>query len=135
MPKKRAGRAMWFKLTLHQKPLIDSVPDEVAGKALKAAMAYFQDRTQTELDPLTMAVFSVFKSSIDESLSGYAKAVEYGSRGGRPLEREGKGGLPTDTQGIPGVRDIDIRYTAKGQEALSPGICNHDTSWMTEVET
>ena len=124
---------MWFKLNLHQKPLIDSVPDEVAGKALKAAMVYFQDRTQTELDPLTMAVYSVLKASADEALSGYAKAVEYGSKGGRPTEREGYPPLPTDTQGAPSVGDKEIRYTANGLKAISPGMCDHDTSWM-EVE-
>ena len=125
---------MWFKMTLHQKPLIDSVSDEVAGKALKAAMAYFQDRTQTELDPLTMAVYSVMKASADEALAGYAKAVEYGSKGGRPTEREGNPPHPTDAQGVPNVRDQDIRYnTANGFNAISPEIWDHDTSWM-EVE-
>ena len=125
---------MWFKLTLHQKPLIDAVSDEVAGKALKAAMTYFQDRTQIELDPLTMAVYSVLKSSADDALAGYDKAVDYGSRGGRPTVREGNPPLPTDTQCIPSVRDIDIRYTANGSKAISPGMCDHDISWMTGVE-
>lgn len=127
---------MWFKITLHQKPLIDSVSDEVAGKALKAAMAYFQDRTQTELDPLATAVYSVLKAAADEAFAGYDKAVSDGGKGGRPRERDGNPPLPTVSQGIPRGTHIDIRYnTANGFKAISPGICEHDTSWMQEVET
>ena len=87
---------MWFKVTLHQKPLIDSVPDDVAGKALKAAMCYFENGKITDLDPLTAAVFSVFKASVDEAVSGYTKAVEDGTKGGRPKVT---GGNPPYTQG------------------------------------
>lgn len=130
MPKKRAGRATWFKLALYHKALIDAVPDDVAGKALKAAMTYFQDRTQVELDPLAMAVYSMLKASADEAFAGYDKAVMDGGKGGRPTERVGYPPLPTVSQGIPRGTQKDIRYTAKGLEAISPGICDHDTSWL-----
>lgn len=94
---------MWFKLNLHQKPLIDAVPDETAGKALKAAMAYFQNREQIELDPLATAVFSMLKASADEALDDYAKAVADGKKGGRPMVTDGIPPLPTPTE-----EDIDI---------------------------
>ena len=38
MGKNKMGRPSWFKLFLHHKSLIDAVPDEVAGRALKAAL-------------------------------------------------------------------------------------------------
>ena len=75
-------RAKWFKMFLHQKALIDSVSDETAGKALKAAFRYFDSREMDDLDPLAFAVFSVIKPYIDESFNDYKKAVENGRAGG-----------------------------------------------------
>lgn len=76
-------RAKWFKMFLHQKALIDSVPDETAGKALKAAFRYFDSKEMDDLDPLTFAVFSVIKPYIDESFSDYQRSVESGRSGGQ----------------------------------------------------
>ncbi|MBR2895553.1 MAG: hypothetical protein IKC03_07855, partial [Oscillospiraceae bacterium] len=86
----KRNRPTWFKLFLHQKPLIDAVPDEVAGRALKAALRYFDSRGDGngdsigELDPITLAVFSAFKPYIDEAFSDFYRDVENGKKGGRP---------------------------------------------------
>ena len=94
-------RPSWFKLFLHQKPIIDSVPDEVVGKAIKAAFYYFSTREEPQLDVLTMVVYSSLKPYIEESFTDYERDVRNGHKGGRPPNppvTPGKGGLPTPTQ-------------------------------------
>ena len=83
---KTAGRPAWFKMFLHQKALVDSVPDETAGKALKAVFRYFDTGEVTDLDPLAFAVFAAIKPYVDESFDDYARDVENGKKGGRPPE-------------------------------------------------
>lgn len=91
---KRAGRPSWFKFFLSIKPLLDAVPDESAGKAIKAALAYFEDRTHevSGLDPLALALFTSLKPYIDDSYADFARRVENGRAGGRPPK-------PTETNG------------------------------------
>lgn len=94
-------RPSWFKLFLHQKPIIDSVPDEVVGQAIKAAFHYFATREELQLDVLPMVVYSSFKPYIEESFTDYERDVRNGRKGGRPQKppvTPGKGGLPTRTQ-------------------------------------
>ena len=82
---KKAGRPSWFKMFLHQKALIDSVPDEIAGKALKAVFLYFDTgAVVTDIDPLAFAVFAAIKPYVDESYEDYTRNVENGKKGGRP---------------------------------------------------
>lgn len=94
-------RPSWFKLFLHQKPIIDSVPDEVVGQAIKAAFHYFATKEEMELDALPMVVYSAFKPYIEESFTDYERDVRNGHKGGRPQKppvTPGKGGLPSPTQ-------------------------------------
>ena len=94
-------RPSWFKLFLHQKPIIDSVPDEVVGQAIKAAFHYFATKEELQLDVLPMVVYSSFKPYIEESFTDYERDVRNGHKGGRPQKppvTPGKGGLPTRTQ-------------------------------------
>lgn len=100
---KRAGRPSWFKFFLSIKPLLDAVPDESAGKAMKAALAYFEDRTHeaSGLDPLAQALFTSLKPYIDESYADFARRVENGRSGGRPpkpTETNGNHYLPLQTE-------------------------------------
>lgn len=83
MSKKNVKRPSWFKMFLHQKALIDSVPDETAGKALKAVFLYFDSGEVQELDPLTFAVFASIKPYIDESIDDYTDSVESGRAGAK----------------------------------------------------
>lgn len=94
-------RPSWFKLFLHQKPIIDSVPDEVVGQAIKAAFHYFATKEELQLDVLPMVVYSSFKPYIEESFTDYERDVRNGHKGGRPQKppvTPGKGGVPTRTQ-------------------------------------
>lgn len=99
LPRKKARRASWFKLWLNQKPLVDAVPDDVAGRALKAAFQYFDDGEILELDPLAGAVFAVLKSQVDEAISNYTVSVEAGTAGAN--KRWGKESQNGDSPPIP----------------------------------
>lgn len=77
-------RASWFKIFLHQKPMMDAVEDAVIGKALRAAMTYFEDGTVTQLDPMSQILFASMKPFVDEAVEDYKKSVENGKKGGRP---------------------------------------------------
>lgn len=74
-------RPSWFKMFLHQKALIDSVPDETAGRALKAVFQYFESGELMDLDPLSFAVFSAIRPYIDESYKDYQRSVDAGRNG------------------------------------------------------
>ena len=82
---RKKSKPSWFKMFDHQKALIDSVSDEVAGKALKSVFQYFDDRESEpkDLDGLTFAVFSAIKPYVDESYDDYEKSVSYGRKGGQ----------------------------------------------------
>ena len=103
---KRAGRPSWFKFFLSIKPLLDAVPDESAGKAIKAALAYFEDRTHevSSLDPLALALFTSLKPYIDDSYDDFARSVESGKKGGRPR----KPPLTTPNQGLPPLTEEEV---------------------------
>lgn len=64
---KKESRPAWFKLFRHQKALIDSVPDESAGKAIKAVFQYFENGEVPMLSPLEFAFFSALMPYISES--------------------------------------------------------------------
>lgn len=69
---KNENRPSWFKMFRNQKALIDSVPDETAGKALKAIFQYFECGEVIEMTPLEFAVFSSVKPYVDESFDDFS---------------------------------------------------------------
>lgn len=79
--KRREQRATWFKCFLSSKATIDAIPDENVGKGLKAAFAYFENKTIPELDQLSNVVFCAMRPYIDEAFSDYEASVESGRRG------------------------------------------------------
>lgn len=81
MAKKKEGRPSWFKMFLHQKAIVDAVPDDVAGKALKAVFQYFESGEVGKLDPLAFAVFASVKPYIDESFNDYRRSSNAGKQG------------------------------------------------------
>lgn len=107
MPKKREGRPEWFKAHRHLRAIIDAVPSEAAGDAIKAAFAYFDGDEPQELDSLATVVFSALRASIDEAWSSYQRSVENGSKGGRPLVSKGNPPLPTPTEEDKEEQNID----------------------------
>lgn len=70
---KKESRPAWFKLFRHQKALIDSVPDDSAGRAIKAVFQYFENGEVPPLSPLEFAVFSSIKPYVDESFEDFAE--------------------------------------------------------------
>ena len=109
---KKSKRPSWFKLWLHHKPLMDAVPDDVAGRAVKAALNYFATGEVTQLGQLEMAVFFAIKSDVDEAYSDYKRDVDNGKKGGRPkmIDEQKppvKGGNPEQPMVTEGEREGD----------------------------
>ena len=77
-------RASWFKLFLNQKPMMDAVDDATLGRAIKAAMAYFETGEIIELEPLENVVFQTMKVHADEAVEDYERDIANGKKGGRP---------------------------------------------------
>lgn len=92
MGKKKAGRPSWFKLFLNQKAMIDAVTDEAAGKALKAALHYFDTGEVADIEPLAGVVFAAMKPYIDEAFQDFQRSVDTGRSGAQ--KRWEKDGSP-----------------------------------------
>ena len=84
-------RATWFKLFLTVKPAIDAVPDDAVGRAVKAALAYFESGEQQNLDGLAGVVFAMLRPSVDEAVEDYQQAVAQGRIGGQKRWGAGEG--------------------------------------------
>ena len=82
-------RPSWFKVFLHQKPLIMELSDEAAGAALKAALTYLDDgEIPNDLNPTANMLFNAaFKPYVEESIEDYNKAIENGRKGGQAKAR------------------------------------------------
>ena len=79
MAKKKQEGAVWFRMFRHFRNMVDAVPDECAGAALKAVFAYFDTgELPTNLDTLGYALFMTIKPAVDESNEDYKQAVERG---------------------------------------------------------
>ena len=82
MAKKKQEGAVWFRMFRNIRNVVDAVPDESAGAALKAVFAYFDTgKLPTNLDALGYALFLTIKPAVDESNEDYEKAVAAGRRG------------------------------------------------------
>ena len=84
----KKNQPAWFRIYRHQGALIESVPDQAIGRALKGAMHYFETGEFPALSELEMAIFGTFRRSIDESVADYNLRVENGKRGGRPAKQK-----------------------------------------------
>ena len=73
---KKVGRPSWFKMFLHQKALLDAVPDETVDKALKAVFQYFDTGEVVDLDPMAFAVFAAVKPYVEESFEDFERTSE-----------------------------------------------------------
>ena len=84
MAKKKQEGAVWFRMFRNIRNVVDAVPDESAGAALKAVFAYFDTgKMPKNLDPLGYALFLTIKPAVDESNEDYEKAVERASKASR----------------------------------------------------
>ena len=123
MGKKKQEGPIWFRLYRNIRNMVDAVPDESAGAALKAVFAYFDTGALPDnLDPLGYALFLSIKPAVDESIEDYAKAVERGRRAIR------KRGIQEDTACIPLVteeeketeKEIDKEIYQETEQPLPP---------------
>ena len=81
MAKKKQEGAVWFRMFRNIRNVVDAVPDECAGAALKAVFAYFDTgELPTNLDTLGYALFMTIKPAVDESNEDYKQAVERGRK-------------------------------------------------------
>ena len=117
---KKVKRPTWFKLWLNQKPLIDAVPDEFVGKAVKAAYQYFDTGEVQNLDQLSGAVFAVLKSQVDKAIEDYNISVESGRAGAQ--ERWGKGSENNDSPPIASPPNPKGRHTEDRREKKEDNI-------------
>ena len=116
----KTGRPSWFKLFLHHKSLIDAVPDEVAGRALKAALQYFDTGEVVELDSLAGAVFAALKPHIDEAFADFQATSEKNRKNIRkrwqnrciPSDTTGNHSLPNDTKNTEEEADAEAEEEA-----------------------
>lgn len=96
---KKKGRPSWFKMFLHQKALIDAVPDETVGKSLKAVFQYFETGELPELDPMAFAVFATIKPYVDESFEDFERTSE---KNRENVQKRWNKDKPNDTTGTTG---------------------------------
>lgn len=102
MAKKNEGRAVWFRMFRNIRNLVDAVPDESAGAAIKAVFAYFDTgELPTNLDTLGYALLLSIKPAVDESNEDYKRAVESGRKGSQKRwEGEDRPPIPSLTSPI-----------------------------------
>ena len=83
-------RASWFKMFSHQLPLMEAVPDDVLGRAMKGVMHYFVTGEKPQLDMLENAVFCALSPYVDEAFEDYDKMVQQGkkARSGKKADEE-----------------------------------------------
>jgi hypothetical protein len=83
----RNRKPTWFKVNIANKGALESIDDANVGKALKAALRYFESEGQdtaaeTEIkDPTAKIAFGIFKQGADESIKDYQARVEDGKKG------------------------------------------------------
>ena len=140
MGKNKLGRPSWFKLFLHHKSLIDAVPDEVAGSALKAALRYFDTGEVVELDSLARAVFAALKPHIDEAFADFQATSEKNTQNiqkrwanrGMPSDTTGNHSLPNDTKNT--EAEAEAEGEGEGYKADKPPSCSRfSTPTIDEV--
>ena len=78
----------WYKMFVRLESVFEAVPDENAGRALKASFVYARTGEVPELDALSSVLFAAIKPSIDDSAETFENIKkrnrENGKRGGRP---------------------------------------------------
>ena len=103
--------------------MLDAIPDEAVGRALKATMHYFATGEVLPLEQLEGIVFAALKTSVDEAIADYKQDVENGKRGGRPRKallqkpplRGANPPQPYQTE-VDVEVDVDVEKEGEGEE-------------------
>ena len=73
-------RAAWFKMYLHQRPIMGAMSDAELGRAMKGIMDYFATGDVPELGPMETALFRSVQFFMDEAIEQYQTDVENGKK-------------------------------------------------------
>ena len=95
-----------FLLYNDQRPVIDALSDEQAGKLIKAIYAYCETlETQSICDPVVNMAFIGIKTALDRSYKKYLEICERnrnnGAKGGRPNKNPDEPKKPSGFSGNP----------------------------------
>ena len=82
MGRKRAVKPSWFKLFGSMRSVFEAAPDEVAGRALKGALRYFDTGEVPELEPMEWLLFCALRPQMEEAYEEFYQKVAAGRRGG-----------------------------------------------------
>lgn len=100
--------------------------DDVAGRAVKAALCYFDSHEDPSLDPVARVVFDVLKSNVDEADRDYKARSDRNTQ--NINSRWGKTAAPTGTTGTTGTtgihslrldteQEVEVDYTSTSIKA------------------
>lgn len=96
---RKASGPSWFKVWGHTAPLLEAVPDEVAGRAFKAVLRYFNTgEIQEGLGQLETVVYAQMIPDVDDAYADYMARQERNRANG--AKKWHKNGLPLDASGI-----------------------------------
>lgn len=120
---KKTGRPSWFKVFLHQKAAIDEMPDEIVGRAFKAAMQYFETGEVPEIELVARGIFAPMRESVNEAFADFEETSEKNRR--NVQKRWDKKKAPPDTNGTSGTSGTsgnellqgDTKYTEAEADA------------------
>lgn len=100
MGKKKNKGATWFKINKANKELFKAVDSKLLGDLFKMALDYFEAGEVTDIENMNFKdetakyFFIPFKQSIDEALTEYQQAVEYGRKGGTAAHQKDNASPP-----------------------------------------
>ena len=95
---RKASGPSWFKVWGHTAPLLEAVPDEVAGRAFKAVLRYFNTgEIQEGLGQLETVVYAQMIPDVDDAYADYMARQERNRV--NISKRWGNKGIPPDTSG------------------------------------
>ena len=111
---KASGRPSWFKVFLHQKAAIDEMPDEIVGRAFKAALQYFETGDIPDIELAARGVFAPMRESVNEAFADFERTSNKNRE--NVQKRWEKKRLPSYTSGMTGTSGInslqsDTKYT------------------------
>lgn len=117
---KITGRPSWFKVFLHQKAAIDEMPDEIVGRAFKAAMHYFETGEIPEIELVARGIFAPMRESVNEAFADFERTSDKNRENVR--KRWDKKKVPPDTIGTTGTSGNellqgDTKYTEADADA------------------
>lgn len=97
-------KVYWFPLYMQNQGAIEEIDDAKVGKALKAAMRYFNSKQRSTDEAIeeripdleTRIAFRIFRQGVDETLEYREKAREWGATGPEAKKEKAKQAAAAD---------------------------------------